>query len=360
MSDVQIGSALSAIVLDIAVFDEFFKELVASGALPDRIAFDTDTVLGRRNVTVRRGASHAGQPGRRTSQQPSDAVPGPPRRRGRSAVSGRCPARLGTAPTILLFMDTKKTKRPRLNLPTWAGLVSLALAASLGSGGLAAQVPIESEVRQIVTFSFLPGKSGEALAVFRDRAIPLYERDEAMRSFRGFREVESPIQLDLIVVSAFAGMAGMDESNAGLRALAEEAGTSIGAIYGGIGALSSGHTDQFVEMLPALGTGDASSRRLTAFVWYRVLSGQNAAFEQALERTVVPHEELEGIASATGRFLVSDGWSYLRFLAFDSLGDYHAYWSNLRAVGANASLAALTTERREVIVAGVPELSVRE
>jgi len=97
----------------------------------------------------------------------------------------------------------------------------VALLCGAGVGDLAAQVPDESEVRQIVTFSFLPGKSAEALAVFRDRAIPFYRRDLAMRSFRGFREIESPIPLDLIIVRAFAGMTGMDASNAALPALAE-------------------------------------------------------------------------------------------------------------------------------------------
>lgn len=239
-------------------------------------------------------------------------------------------------------------------------VVSLGLVLiSVSAGGLAAQEPVESEVRQIVTFTFLPGKSAEALAVFRDQAIPLYEDNAPMLSFRGFREVESPIPLDLIVVSAFAGMAGMDDSNAMLRGLAAEAGSSMGAIYGGIGALSSGHTDQFVEMLPALGTGDPSSRRLTAFVWYRIVPGQAYAFESALETGVVPWEKAAGIRSATGRFLVSDGWDYLRFLAFDSLADYQNYWSQVGAEGGHARIDGVTAERREVIVAPVPQLAVR-
>lgn len=231
--------------------------------------------------------------------------------------------------------------------------------AGLGAGTLAAQAPGESEVRQIVTFTFLPGKSAEALAVFRDQAIPLYENNEPMLSFRGFREVESPISLDLIVVSSFRGMAGMDDSNATLSTLAQEAGTSMGAIYGGIGGLSSGHTDQFVEMLPALGTGDASSRRLTAFIWYRIVPGQTGAFESALEATIVPWEEATGIRSATGRFLVSDGWDYLRFLAFESLADYQAYWARVGAEAGHTQIDGLTAERREAIVARVPGLSVR-
>ena len=206
-----------------------------------------------------------------------------------------------------------------------------------------------------MTFSFLPGKSAEAIAAFREQAIPLYEQDEAMLSFRGFREVESPIPLDLIVVSAFRGMARMDASNAALRTLARQAGSSIGA-------LASGHTDQFVEMLPPMGAADPfrqPARGLTAFVWYRILAGESAAFEALLEKAIVPWEQANGIPSATGRFLVSDGWDYMRFLAFDSLRAYHDYWSRLRAQADHAAVDGLTAERREVIVAPVAELSVR-
>ena len=237
-------------------------------------------------------------------------------------------------------------------------LAVLLLAAGIGAP-LAAQEPVDAEVRQIVTFAFLPGKSADALAVFRDRAVPLYANNTPMLSFRGFREVESPRALDLIVVSAFAGMQGMDESNATLRRLAAEAGSSMGEIYGDISALSSGHTDEFVEMFPALGTGDASSKRLTAFVWYRVVPGQAYAFESALETAIVPWERSAGVASATGRFLVSDGWDYLRFLAFESLAEYQDYWARVGLEAGYARISGLTAERREVIVAPVQELSVR-
>lgn len=221
-----------------------------------------------------------------------------------------------------------------------------------------AQVPQAGEVRQLVTFSFLPGKSSEALALFTDHAVPLYRENDAMKSFRGFREVESPVPLDLIVVSAFDGMAGMDASNTALRGLASAAGTSIGALYGGIAALSSGHTDQFVEMLPALGIGDATSKRLTAFVWYQVVPGASSRFEAALAADVVPAEQLAGTPSSTGRFLISDGWHYLRMLAFDSLEDYQAYWS-LMAGGDRERVDELTVRRREVVVASIPDFEVR-
>lgn len=237
------------------------------------------------------------------------------------------------------------------------GLVGLASFAVPPAAG--AQRPVASEVRQIVTFSFLPGRSAEALSIYREVAVPLYEADDAMLSFRGFREVESPVTMDLMVVSSFRGMAGMDDSNAALRSIAERAGTSIGTIYGRIGSLSTGHTDQFVEMLPGLGSGDPSASRLTAFVWYRVPPGDGAAFEEALGALIDEQGGPSTAPSATGRFLVSDGWHYLRFLGFESLGEYQAYRTANRGLPAFARFDGLTVARRDVIVANLPGLSVR-
>lgn len=112
-------------------------------------------------------------------------------------------------------------------------------------------------------------------------------------------------------------------------------------------------------MLPSLGSGDPSSTRLTAFVWYRILPGQNEVFETVIRTAVAPWEEESRIPSATGRFLVSDGWHYLRFLGFNSLGEYQEYWSGLSMEAASSRLADLTVARREVIVASVPEMAVR-
>ena len=212
--------------------------------------------------------------------------------------------------------------------PTLRGALTamLALARPLP---LVGQVPFEGEVRQLVTFHFLPGESGDAIAVYRDEALPLYERDGAMRSFRAFREVESPVPLDLIAISAFDGMRGMDESNRALRGIAEREGTSIGAVYGGIASHSASHHDQFVEMLPDLGNGDPSASALVALVWYRTAPGAGEDFERAVRSDVAPWEADAAIASSTGRFLVSDGWHYLRFLGFGSLGAYQEYWTGL-------------------------------
>lgn len=228
-----------------------------------------------------------------------------------------------------------------------------------GSPAIDAQIPVEGEVRQLVTFRFLPGRSQEALELYRRDAIPLYRADHAMTSFRGLREVESPVPLDLVVVSAFDGMAGMDESNRALRALAEGRGASIGAIYGAIGALSSSHDDQFVEMLPRLGNGDPTRHRLIALLWYAVDPGSEAEFEEILERAVTPWEATHGRVASTGRFLLSDGWTHLRILGIDSLGEFHNYQSEHRLQPWHTDIRELLDRDRQVILAVIPDFSVR-
>lgn len=227
-----------------------------------------------------------------------------------------------------------------------------------GAGTTHAQSP-GTEVRQLVTFRFLPGGFDDAMDVYREQALPLYRRDNAMRSFRGFREVESPIPLDLVVVSAFANLGAMDASNAVLGRLAAEEGTSIGEIYGAISEVSERHDDQLVEMRTELSTGNPASYRLVALVWYRTLPGEQDNFERHLADDVVGWERRNRIASETGRFLLSDGWTHLRFLGFDSLAEYQAYWTALANVGGHGFIESLTAVRREVILAPVPELSVR-
>lgn len=246
--------------------------------------------------------------------------------------------------------------------PEVAFSLAMALSAAvtaLNATEAVAQSPVEGEVRQLVTFRFLPGRAQEALSLYQRDAIPLYQRDNAMLSFRGFREVESPVPLDLIVVSAFRGMAGMDDSNRALSTLARANGTSVGAIYGAIGALSSSHDDQFIEMLPRLGTGDATSRRLVALVWYRTEAGHEEVLENLIASRLQPWESARGSVSSMGRFLVSDDWTHLRILGFDSLGDYHKYQSDLRLQPWAGLLRGEIQRHREVILAVVPEFSVR-
>lgn len=223
----------------------------------------------------------------------------------------------------------------------------------------AAQTPAAGEVRQLVTFTLLPGRYAEVIRLYTERAVPLYEANEHMASFRVFREAESPFPLDLMVVSGFQGMAGMDRSNRELRRLAAAAETSIGGLYGEISALSSGHTDEFVEMLPQLGSGDPTGSPLTAFIWVELLPGAEADYEALVRDELVPLEVSLGRSSATGRFLVSDGWHYLRAVGLGSLADYQSYRAALRDAGVQIQLSRLTDRRREALLVSVRELTIR-
>ena len=257
-------------------------------------------------------------------------------------------------------------------MPTTLAALPLVLAAAAAVAAPGAAVtqeragrepadrePAPGEVWQLVTFDFLPGRTAEAVAIFEERAIPLYRRNEAMRSFRGFREVESPVPLDLVVVSAFDGMAGMDRSNDRLRELAAAEGTSVGAIYGAIATLASGHTDEFAAMEPALGHGDPTSARLVAFVRYRNAPGREDDFGRGLAEAVVPWEREAGVPSATGRMLLADGWHWLRVLGFDSLGAYEAHRREVRERLRRAGLEDAVQRVRHLVVAPLPALAVR-
>lgn len=218
------------------------------------------------------------------------------------------------------------------------------------------------DVRQLVTFKFAPGQSGNAIALFRDEALPLYQDAPAMLRFRGFREAESPEPLDLIVVSTFHGMAGMDTANRTLRERAAKAETSVGAIYSRIGALSEYHRDEFVEIDPGLSWGSSDAAPLVAFVSLRVAPGKSDAFEAVVREHVVPWEKEQGpgfTGSDGGRFLISDGWDYIRIIGVSSLGDWHHYARDQRSRAFWDELDSLVTHSKTILVAPVSELAIR-
>ena len=219
----------------------------------------------------------------------------------------------------------------------------------------------DPEVRQLVSFQLLPGKTAQVIELFEQRALPLYEQNEAMLRFRGYRESESPIPLDLMVVSSFRGMAGMDESNRKLRALAEARGSTIGAIYGGIAAHSQSHRDEFVEIDPKLRQGELGASHLTVFHYLEVAPGGTREFEELLATQVIEWEaSLDWLAgSECGRFLISDGWDYLCWLAIEELGQWHDYLGARSREGWSENWDRLVTRSRPLILLEVPELSVR-
>lgn len=238
-------------------------------------------------------------------------------------------------------------------------LVTVLLAVACGStGGIRAQAPVEGEVRQLVTFAFQPGRTGAALELYRDRVLPLYAGDEDLLTFRAFGEVESPVPMDLLVVRAFRGMAGMDASGDQLRERAAEAGTSLGSLYGEIAALSTGHTDEFVEMRPRTGGGDPAAMPLTVFMRLRIRAGSRAEVERALA-AVAEGDATWDVPSSTGRFLIGDGWDYLRILGFTDLADLQTYFARLDETAEGRALDALVSARRTTILRSLPELSIR-
>ena len=225
---------------------------------------------------------------------------------------------------------------------------------------LAAQPP--PEVRQLVTFQFLPGKSSEAIRIFRDEAIPLYQANEPMKRFRGYRETESPIPLDLMVVSTFEGMAGMDRSNQALRAEAEKRNTSVGSIYGRIGALATAHTDQFVEIHPGHSWGKLEDARLVVFVSMQAVAGERGRLDALLANEMKAWEQElpQGVVGADGgTFILSDGWTHLRIVGVDSLGAWHDY---VRARSKQSWFDAFdraVVASQQIILTPVDELAVR-
>lgn len=212
-----------------------------------------------------------------------------------------------------------------------ASIVRLATCALLVPfGGLAAQEQA-AEVRQIVTFLFQPNRAAEAQTIYEQQLKPIYAAIPALQRFRAYHEAESPEPLDLVVVSSYAGMAGMDSANASLRRATWNGGPAV-ALYGVLSGISISHHDQFVEMLPALGDRAITAGGLTVFEYVRVVPGTQGAFEALLRSQVRPFEQEAGLYqwSETGRLLVSDGWDYLRVINIRSLGAWQSYRRRLR------------------------------
>lgn len=243
--------------------------------------------------------------------------------------------------------------RPRLT----AILFCAPLAAALYWLPMSAQEP--PEVWQIVTFRFQPGQAAEAHRIYADSLLPIYRDNPHLLRFRAYREAESPVPLDLMIVSHYAGMAGMDESNRWHRRRAT--GGGVGPLYARLSDLSAGHDDQFIEILPSLTTAAKAVPALYVFEWIRVIPGGGPRFEQVLEARAVPWERGLSMVkgSRTGRVLVGDGWDYARVLEVDSLGDYHSLLTRAREAPFTAEWAALVAARRTIIVRNLPELAIR-
>jgi len=110
--------------------------------------------------------------------------------------------------------------------------------------------------------------------------------------------------------------------------------------------------------MTALTNGDPTEKRLGALVSFQLLSDEGEPFEGLLADAVLPWEQAAGVPKAAGRFLVSNGWHYLRIIGFDSLGGFHEYRTSVSEAG-HGVIDQITVRRKEIMVAPVPELSVR-
>lgn len=227
-------------------------------------------------------------------------------------------------------------------------------------GAAAGQMPAHGEVRQLVSFTLRPGAAPAVREIYRDELLALYRADPEMRSLRVFREAESAVPVDLVVVRAFDGMAGMDASGEALRGLASESGTSVGALYGRISALSTGHTDEFVRMVPGAGEGDPAAAPLTAVFRFRIVPGRLDAMAEALAGPVRIMEREGRWAASTGRVLLGDGWHLVRMVGLSSLGDYQSYVERLERALDDAGVADSVAARSDQLLVAIPELAVRE
>lgn len=227
-----------------------------------------------------------------------------------------------------------------------------------------AQPPLDArEVRHLVTFRFLPGQLDAALDLYGRHLIPLYREVEAMRTVRVFAEVESPEPLDLMVVTHYDGMAGVDRANQALSRVAPDR-VPVAQLYRQIADLSLGHTDQFVELLSPPSAGQAPDQSLEVLEFLRISPGMGSAFERTVLASVHPWEQEPGmrdllLRSETSRFLVADGWDYLRAYAVRNLAAWQAYTTARAKHSATVTVNRFVEARKTMILREMPDLRVR-
>lgn len=242
--------------------------------------------------------------------------------------------------------------------------VIAAAVAGLAEPRVTAQAPAEShEVRQLVTFRFLPGQTRAALDVYRTDILPLYRGVEAMRSVRLLGEVESPEPLDLVVVTHYADMAAMDRANQALRALPPD-GPTIGQLYQQVADLSLGHHDQFVEVISPPVPSATPDGLLEVLEFVRVAPGAQSAFERQILQFAHQWEQDQAIRrlvprTETARFLVADGWDYLRSYAVRDLAAWQAYSTARARHPAMYATNRLVAERKTMILRELPDMRIR-
>ena len=251
---------------------------------------------------------------------------------------------------------------PRLRIRTSVALLTAVLLVGSARPARAQNTAATTggEVRQIVTFLFQPGRSVEALAIYEKQLKPIYADVAPLRRFRGYREAESPEPLDLVVVSTYESMAGMDAANEALRR-PNPTGQSAFALYGVLSGMTQSHHDQFVEILPALSDSATDATDLTVFEYIRVAPGAQQKLPTLLITFIRPFERERGLYawSESGRMLVSDGWDFVRIYGIRSLGEWQRYRERMRNSPHGNELDAMISARKTIIVKRDSRLSVR-
>jgi hypothetical protein len=248
---------------------------------------------------------------------------------------------------------------------TAAVSVIAALAAGPGpEARTAGQALADSrELRQLVTFRFLPGQTGQAMDLYRAQVVPVYRQTDDIRTVRFLGEVESPEALDLMVITHYADMAAMDRANRALAARVDDP-VPIGQLYRQLSDLSVGHHDQFVEVLTPPAIAPVPDRLLDVLEFIRVAPGMGAAFERMTLGAVHAWEQETSIRelvprTETARFLIADGWDYLRTYAVADLAAWQAYATARRRHPVTTSAARLVDARKTMILREMPDLRVR-
>lgn len=226
------------------------------------------------------------------------------------------------------------------------------------------QPPAEArEVRQFVTFRVLPGQLLAVLDLYGTHLLPVYHETDAIRMVRVFREVESPEPLDLMVVTHYDSMAAMDRANQAMSRPSPDR-QPIGQRYRQIADLTLGHTDQFVEMVSPPNVAPVPDRLLDVFEFLRVSPAMGPLFERSMLATVHPWEQDQPtrdvvVRSETARFLIADGWDYLRGYAVRDLAAWQTYATARAKHGAWMSASRYIESRKTMILSEMPHLRVR-
>ncbi|MDX2185012.1 MAG: hypothetical protein SFW08_13630 [Gemmatimonadaceae bacterium] len=249
-------------------------------------------------------------------------------------------------------------------LATAVSVTAAALAPAAARSQGAGTTDVVADVRQIVTFRWLPGREADATAIYTGPLRAIYDRVPAIGRVRVFREAESPEPLDLVVVTHYASMAQMDTANAQLRTQSEGGRRAL-QFYGDLSAMSAGHHDQFVEMLPHLrvsrDTASAPRGALVVYEYLRAVPGGLEALERELELRVRPAERASAAAwrSETGRMLVSDGWTHLRIHTVSSLGAWQQFVAATRTAPTHRAYERQIAARKIIILRHLPDADVR-